>query len=300
MSSFLHSFGQSLWRFYDYKHVDWKHLKVELEDKSECCIQYIGDENAEIVLLLFPSLTGSADQFWHFADLVKDFKDKRFSIVVLNKRATHCPLKTRRWDLFGDIKETHALVDLARSLHPSGLEAYAVGYSGGGLSLARYLESDLAQKSETGKWITNAAIVSTPLHKEMFEVVPNWMYLHLRYRVISMYFLPYLGVWKKPGECVLYRLLVGGMDDLAKWASEQEGKNWNQAVDLKKIQIPLFIMQAKDDVIWGWKDEWKESCTPVKGKFELHETGGHLGFYTGHFWNAKSTIEEQVFEWFSQ
>lgn len=422
---YLHSLSQSLTRLKDTQFLDWTHVAVPLIDGSQACIQYRGGVDAKFVLLLIPSITGTAEQFWRFAQVIEsvyeksqakesrsskdastdsscdsrtpsileifpvqylrdtmaskvwslferetpstegnldkleaesptgDDKAQHFTrantaLVVLNKRGHHCRLKTPRWDPFGDVDETAALIEVAKTLFPECKQAFAVGFSGGGLALARYLEayasstptivedvkakdegwlssvwtyfqektsrdyntfSDPAEpaayrlaspqevsKRSTARWIKAAAIACSPLHSGMMEVVPSWLYWHLRTKIVQKYFLPNLEVWKIPGECVLGKLATRGVDELARWASP-DGRNWNRGVSLSNINTPLLVVQAKDDIFWGWNEDWRTACTPKYGQLDLYETGGHLGFYDA---SGASQLENIILNWFSQ
>lgn len=241
------------------------------------CLQWTGRRTSPIVLVIFPSLTGSSSDL---SGCIAEAQRNGWAAVVLNRPGHHCHHDCN-WSPFGNPEQTRTMIDCAQDLFPRS-RALAVGISAGGVQLCQYLSQNLDQT-----WILKGATVSSPLIPEMYQAVPWRVHAALTWKVANKFFWPsWSWEWGKP-----FALFANAV------RARSEGVLGGSSIKLDQINIPLLVIHSKDDPLFPFSETWKEKLVPKVGDLALFDRGGHVDFEKHH---GKKFIETFVTRWFGR
>lgn len=280
-----------------------RYERIELPDGDFLDLAWVGPDKGPIVIVLH-GIAGSIDSPYAQGILQTIVKSNWRGLFVHFRGCSGVPNRLPRFYHSGETEDIDYIIKELQRREPSTPIA-VIGFSLGGNVLIKWLS-----KNTNSNLIIASVAVSVPfeLYKAADHLNQGLSRFYQWYLLRSLRNLIKTKFSIKPGPISLEEIdklrtfwefdnkitapLHGFLDanDYYHQASSRS--------DLKKITIPTLILQARDDPfippeVNPHPHELSPSIT-----FELHETGGHVGFISGKFpWQPVYWLEHRICEY---
>jgi len=274
--------------------------RLELPDGDFLDLAWTGPKHGPIVIVLH-GLAGCIESPYVNGILHSIIKNNWRGLFVHFRGCSGIPNRLPRFYHSGETGDLDYVIAHLRKREPNTPLA-AVGYSLGGNVLVKWLS-----KHNTVNPLTAAVAISVPFElnkasKQLnsgFSRFYQWYLLRSLRRIVQAKF--------KKGPAPIAIKDLGKLDTFEKFDDQvtaplhgfADAQDYyfqaSSRSDLKKIIVPTLILQARDDpfVPVDVNPEPRELAACVT--FELHETGGHVGFVTGNMpWQPVYWLEQRI------
>jgi predicted alpha/beta-fold hydrolase len=259
---------------YGISDLSWEHVEISCPDGGKACLLISQPEvKTSRVLVIFPSLTSLPH---NFGPLIRAALSQGMIVVCLNKRGHHCPLETQTFHLLGEAEEISLLMQEVHRRFGAH-RCFGFGLSAGSIMLLNYLGKNPKQTVLEGAFclcggydpgmIENvSAAVSRTLKRNLKDHIlfpTNWKDMFHAMEDTAM-------------NLRQVALLFAGESDEAKFLSSHELLR-----KLRKISIPLVLMNARDDCVFEWSDRYLGVLHDIpQALVVVTNTGGHGAYVT--------------------
>lgn len=286
----------------DIKDLQIERERVDLPDGDFIDLDWIdrGNTSAPLILILH-GLEGSIDS--HYAKgLLKMIREQGWRGVFMHFRGCSGePNRLPRCYHSGETEDLGYISSLLLERTPH-TPMFAVGVSLGGNVLLKWL-------GETGEKnpLQGAVAISVPfeLYKSFqrvqqgFSKFYHWYLLRCICKSISRKFKQMKPPFDLPDLDTVDNMYefddkitapLHGFSGVDEYYAIASSRNY-----LHKIQIPTLIIHAKDDPLVSETSIPESHELSDKIKFELSDTGGHVGFVSGKYpWTAEYWLEKRI------
>lgn len=295
---------QTLWPTFcrrPIKTLSIENERLELQDGDFLDLAWVGKQQSGPIILLLHGLEGSVNSPY-VQGMLNAIHQRHWRGVLMHFRGCSGePNRLSRSYHSGDTQDFDRLVEVLKTREPQ-VSLAAVGFSLGGNVLLKWLG-----ESKQNASLKAAAAVSVPyeLHKASDRIQQGLSRFYekhflkcldqrLAYKFILQpppIELPPLSEIKSMWEFdEKVTAPLHGFTDARDYYSQSSSRQF-----LNKIQVPTLLIHSKDDpfmspdIIPG-SHELSE-CV----KLEVTESGGHVGFISGHApWRAHYWLEERI------
>lgn len=279
-----------------------EHEAFILEDGATVCThQYFPSlvkETTPVVFMLETFDGSESNLFNHLIDvLIKTFK---WRVVLFHRRGMHCQLTNPIQYMSGNDEDLKFVMDTLHDRYPIA-PFYMIGLSAGGIIMSRYLGK------YNPPYVKGGVMVSSGVHTEMFHCMDHrigQMMLTNSKKRLTSYIQKNQKNQKdenknenkmmvaKEEENVkrqtIYKQLLEE-NDIKKYL-ETEGQLYSKNIDefnknycienwIRKVECPLLILNAKDDIISNNPEKYIDFLKPVRNiMYIVTSYGGHCIF----------------------
>ncbi|WP_434932042.1 hydrolase [Shewanella sp. HL-SH5] len=282
--------------------------RQELPDGDFIDLDWLGQpQNGDPILVIAHGLEGSTESHYVRRILVEANKAKLCSVVHHHRGCSGEPNRLARSYHSGDFDDLAFTLKQLKTYYPDSA-LYAVGYSLGGNVLAKYQGSKRNQSL-----LDRAVIVSAPLtlsacakklESGFSKVYQSHLIKRLQEKMLEKLDNHNLVAQMPLNKAELQQLSTFYQFDdkvtapLHGFAGVDDYYSRSSALNLlKHISNPTLIIHAKDDPFMT------EAVIPTQDElsaaihYELHLSGGHVGFIDGGWpWKPKFYLENRIID----
>lgn len=281
--------------------IEYRRERIETPDDDFLDLDW-SEVESDRLLILAHGLTGGSGQ-WYMQKFVGVANKEGVDALAINYRS--CSGETNRQKIFYHGGATYDVVTIVQHVvaKKKYKEIFLLGFSLGGNLFCKYLAENAKNLPPE---IKKAAVISAPFNigesAKLLERIENYFYMRrflnsfkqkLRDKAAIM-----PGVFNLEGldkvRTVVefddkYTAPVHGFSGADELYAKTSSRNL-----IKDIEIPLLIINAKNDPVLG------PQCYPIEEAeskanifLEMPESGGHLGFVS----YARKWLETRIAEW---